>query len=275
MPDRYRRLVFRVEGDTGILIARLWELGTLGVELLDNGDVIAYFDSEATLAEVDWRAFGARLGSDELHEQEDWMAAYRAASQPLPIGTRLVIDPREPALSETEVENWPGRELLRLPARTAFGTGSHASTRLVLELLEEMDVEGKRVLDVGFGTGILSFAALLGGAARVVGVEIDLASALVAEQNRDFNGLYPSWIAGTVSALEAPGAFDLALVNVLPERIRCDLATIRRLLATGGSAVFSGISVERAGRVGADLERVGFRLSERRARDAWAALLVR
>lgn len=274
MPDSYRRLVFRVGGDAELFSAALWEHGTLGLELVGNDRVVAYFADAASYADVAWSEWGGRLETDAPCESSDWMAAYRAASRPLAIGRRLVVDPREPELSSDEADNWPDRRLLRLPARTAFGTGSHASTRLILELMEECDIEGKRVLDVGFGSGILSFAALAFGARSVTGVEIDLEPVLVAEQNRRLNGLFPSWIAGGVSALGDRGSFDLVLVNVLPERIAGDLDRIRRLMASSARAIFSGIPTTWERRVAGRLERAGFRPIERSTLEEWTALVV-
>ena len=274
MSARYRRLVFRVDGDSELLAAALWDQGTLGLELVGDARVVAYFAHDSSYAGVAWGDWGGRLETDEPCEPRDWMAAYRAASRPLAIGERLVVDPREPEMSAAEADRWPDRRLLRLPARTAFGTGSHASTRLALELMERCDLEGGRVLDVGFGTGILSFAALLFGARSVVGVEIDVESALVAEQNRRLNELFPHWVAGGVAALGDRGGFDLALVNVLPERVAEDLGRIARLLESGGRAIFSGIPTAQERRVVRRLERAGFRPVERSVLEEWVALVV-
>ncbi len=271
----YRRLVFRVDGEDEVLVAALWELGTLGTELMPDGRVTAYFESAESYRGVDWTAYSADLESDEVRRSEDWMSAYREASRPLPIGERLVIDPREPELSQHEAAAWPDRRLLRLPARTAFGTGSHASTRLVLELMEWLHLVDQRVLDVGFGSGVLSFAALEFGAVSVAGVEIDPEAALVAAQNRSLNGFFPRWVAGTVRSLSPSARFDVALVNVLPERVADDLLAIRELLELGGVAVFSGVPTDRVVEVADRLERAGFQPASRRHHQGWTALVVR
>lgn len=274
MPVRYRRLRFELEGDGGQLVAALWEAGTLGVEQGEGG-LTAYFEEPSTGLELEWGVYGGRLVESEPLEDRDWLEDYRAQARPIEIGRRLLVDPREPELAGSAAGPASSRDLLRLPARRAFGTGSHESTRLVLEWLERSDLAGKRVLDVGFGSGILSFTALLWGAAQVVGVEIDLESALVASQNRELNALFPSWTAGGLSALGSSGAFDLALVNVLPERVAADLPRIRCQVKPGGTAVFSGIVRDRAQDVCGELELQGFRSIGESAAGEWLAIETR
>jgi ribosomal protein L11 methyltransferase len=153
-----------------------------------------------------------------------------------------MVDPREPDVSSGEPLS--ERILLRIPARSAFGTGSHESTRLAVELMERLSLEGSRVLDVGAGTGILAFVALVLGAAEVIGVDVDPAAALVAFENCRLNRLAPRLVAGTVDCLRSNQEFDLALVNVLPERIRDFLGSIANLLPLNGEMVVSGLLVE-------------------------------
>lgn len=275
MSGRYRRLSFEVEpGGLELLTATLWEHGTLGIEESSDGRVVAYFaDGEGV--NLDWSTARARLVESDDCLERDWMAAYRERSRPLEVGRRLIVDPGEPGVGRAGAggpSGPAGRRLLRLPARTAFGTGSHPSTRLVVELLDDLDLEGAHVLDVGAGSGILSFAAQVFGAGRVVGVEIDLGAALVAAQNRVLNGLFPSFVAGGVGALRSGPGFDLALVNVLPERVAADLETIRDLLRAGGAAIFSGILTESADAVCTRLAAAGFTKSKVRTLDEWSAM---
>lgn len=291
----YHRFRFEVvAGSEERLTAELWSLGTLGLELAADPAgpaaggtarwVTAYFaaplDPEvAGLDGAAWRRLGGRLDAAEPVATADWMAAYRRQTKPFPVGRHLWIDPGEPHDAPSSVP--AGRRLLRLPARQAFGTGSHASTRLAIELIEAMPLAGRRVLDVGTGTGILAFAALLAGAASVVGFDRDPAAALLAAQNRRLNDLEPLLFAGPLAALGplhgAPPVrrFDVALVNVLPERILDELPALAACLAPLAAAVFSGILLERRESVERALADAGLGVVAARDDDEWIALLTR
>src|SRR4051812_13488080 len=163
-------------------IAVLWMAGTLGVQSTTATDgrlrLEAWFSLEADPIEM---LPGVELEIEETVPDADWFATWRERAQPFPVGRTLYLDPREPEDAPPEVPD--GRRLLRLPARAAFGTGSHESTSLALELLEDADLQGRRVLDVGTGTGVLAFAALLFGAKSVVGFDVDPASPFHARDN--------------------------------------------------------------------------------------------
>ena len=255
------------------LVALLWEHGTLGVQVLEGEPGLVRL--EAYFVDGGPRELpGARfVGAAEV-PAVDWLAPYRESAQPFPVGERLLLDPRDPEGVEAPVA--AGRLTLRIPARAAFGTGSHESTRLALELLEGLDLSGKRVLDVGTGTGILAFAALSFGARSAVGLDADPAAPYHARANARLNRLRPLLFAGTLDAL-APGAagFDLALVNVIPEEIAADLPRLAGLLAPGGEAVLSGILAAAGPRVLADLGALGFAPVAERTAGEWLAYRVR
>lgn len=257
--------------------AELWLEGTVGVLSANEPDgrlrLEAWFDQGVSAWEPgEWPARGVRLATEEIIEEQDWFATWRSLAQPFSIGRTLFLDPREP---EEELPDVPeGRRLLRLPARAAFGTGSHESTSLALELLESMELRGRRVLDVGTGTGVLSFAALLGGASLAVGYDVDPASPFHARDNSRLNSLHPLLFAGYLAALREAPLFDLALINVVPEQILPEMPGVAARLREGGEAVLSGILRERGRQVLDRMRALGFLEIDRREAGDWVAFRV-
>jgi ribosomal protein L11 methyltransferase len=224
---------------------------------------------------------GVTLGALATVEAHDWGATWRLGARPIEVGRRLLVDPREPAEIEDAVDP-RGRFLLRLPARTAFGLGSHESTRLAVELLESVELRGRRVLDVGTGSGILAFAAHALGAGEVVALDLDPAAALLLPRYQELNAIrFPAFV-GTLAGLAlgeppapsaARGRFDLALVNVVPGEIAGDLPALRQALRSGALALFSGVLASELDAAIAVVERHGFRgvPALRRAEGEWVA----
>ena len=192
-------------------------------------------DPHRLLDRYRWRL----LDWQELAEQ-DWMAPVRARMAPFDLGHGFRVDPREP---DGAASPSGGRTVLRLPARRAFGVGSHETTQLIVELLEHRPPRHARVLDVGAGTGILGFVALALGASDVLGFDSDPVAGAIAAENCRLNRHLssPHLFVGSVDALRPVSAFDCILVNVLPSAIEGQESSIATLLRESGSLLLSGI----------------------------------
>ena len=263
-------MVYRIAAeDEERLVARLWQFGTLGVETRDGAEgsvfVEAYFAGEPPPAAMVPGASVTEIGPTAA---TDWLAVWRETARPVEVGERFLLDPRE--VDQPAPESG-GRLLLRVPARAAFGTGSHESTRLVLELMETTSFAGLRVLDVGTGTGVLAMAALALGAREAIGCDVDLVSPILASHNARLNRLRPRLFAGSLASLSRAARFDVALVNVIPEEIRDELPALRAALAIPAVAIFSGILAERAEAALEALAGAGFRALEPRSAGEWIA----
>jgi ribosomal protein L11 methyltransferase len=267
----YSRLVVpRKSGDEAILGLLLIH-EPMGFESA-GPDLVAFF-REAAAAREAGDALRARrirhaLTTDIL--ETDPLEAYRAASRPFPVGRRLWIEPGEASDGAAP----EGRVVLRVPASRAFGTGSHASTRLALAAIEEEPLEGRSVLDVGTGSGVLALAAVGLGARRAVGLDTDADAVFVARENlgRHAFGGRVRLYAGPLSACR--GKFDLVVANMLAEEI---LPEARRLLARAaprGRVLLSGVTREREGAVLAKMRTGRWRLAGRRTEDEWTSLCL-
>lgn len=263
--------------------AVLWAAGTLGLTLRPAAGrrltVEAYFPpswspEEPTFDLSSWQRQGVCWEEDAPCADQDWLAGYRAAALPFDIGDRFRIDPRDAEVSAPGSRCEERRFRLRIPAQTAFGTGSHASTRLALLFLERLDLGGGAVLDVGTGSGILAFAALCLGAQQVVAFDLDAQSMCIAATNAGLNQLRPQLFAGRLAALSHRARFDLILVNILPERIRDELASLAALLHPDARVVSSGNLWTQRQQVLERWAAVGLRPVGEARDEEWAAWLL-
>ena len=242
MPAVERAIYRLAEDDEEIFTAGCWMRGCLGLEVKSSTpgwiQVEVYESVAAGYDDAPPQLAGAELLRREAVPERDWMAPYREHVQPFRVGRRFLLDPREPQDLETVPK---GQIWLRLPARSAFGTGSHESTRLVLEILETMDLRGRRVLDVGTGTGVLAFAARRLGAGFTAAFDNDVLAPLHAAVNARLNETSCGLFAGTLSALSPQARFDVALVNVVPEQVLPEIEDLVARLSPGAEVVFSGI----------------------------------
>ena len=208
---------------------------------------------------------------------ENWMEAWKVHYHPIAVGKRLIIVPAW--LTSPDANRVP----IKIDPGMAFGTGTHPTTQLCLELLESFVPTGRKVIDVGCGSGILSIAALKLGASFALGVDIDEASVKASRENADANGIPMDQFAiGRGSVPEVlSGKFgirnaSLVLANILaPIIIRLFDMGLAKVASPGGALILSGILADQAAGVIASAETHGLKLEERHQLGDWVALLVR
>ncbi len=207
----------------------------------------------------------------------DWAYSWQKYYKPLVIGQRLYVVPEW----ERDKSVPAGRVPFYLNPGLTFGTGSHASTQLCLEGVEEHTAQGCSVLDLGCGSGILSIAALCLGAKDAVAVDIDPKAVDVAYENAELNGIGRDQYlvrAGDVLTDKslanelAQKRYELVLANIVADVIIPLSAQVPNLMAEGGTFLCSGIIDTRAHEVEAALKRNGLTVTRKREKNGWVAL---
>jgi len=205
---------------------------------------------------------------------EDWMAVWKQHYHPIQIGERLLILPAW--IEQTP----PERVAVRIDPSMAFGTGTHPTTQLCLQMLEKHLNPGEDVIDVGCGSGILSIAALKLGAKHVLAVDIDelairstlenAATNAVADRLECGAGSVTEIIRGQFSITSAP----VVLANILaPVILRLFEAGLTQLVASGGRLILSGILDEQVSDIEVVAAGHGLTLSEKRNMEDWVVLV--
>jgi ribosomal protein L11 methyltransferase len=230
--------------------------------------------AEATEALGHLQAFELRpigeLGTRVVHEA-DWADAWKAHFPVLRVGRRLVVKP-----TWRRHRAGPDDVVLALDPGMAFGTGLHPTTRLCLAAIERLDdddrIAGRRVLDVGCGSGILAIAAARLGAGKVVGVDTDPIAVEATTANARRNRVTRRVRArlGTLPSGEAP--FDVVLANLIASLLVRLAPQLHDELTPGGTLVASGIFVDRAAEVRAALDAVGLSVGTTTSEGDWVAL---
>ena len=168
---------------------------------------------------------------------QNWVQLTQAQFEPIRISDRLWIVP-----SWHEAPD-PDALVLVLDPGMAFGTGSHPTTRLCLEWLEQTVTPGVSMLDYGCGSGILAIAAAKLGATEVLGIDIDPQAVSAAQSNATRNDVSPRFLN---SSIPIKGQFDLVVANILANPLKALAPAIAAHVRLGGRLALSGILVEQA-----------------------------
>ena len=250
--------------------------GSSSREVNGTATIAAWFDSPED------RDAAALLFADlavELHaterERVDWLEHYQQSLEPIVIGERFVVAPDASLLDRRETA---ARMRIVVPQEQAFGTGSHETTALCIELLEGLALEGKRGLDIGSGSGILAIAMHHLGAARAIAFDNDPDAYGALRDNRLRNDVPDSAMPlfiGSAEALRA-GTFDVVTMNIIPEVIIPLLGDVVPRLAKNAVLILSGILIVRRDDVLTAAASHGLTLRRDRSRgEWWAGELVR
>ena len=208
---------------------------------------------------------------------EDWSLSWKQHWQADPVGQRLLI---LPAWLEVPDEH-RDRLVLKMDPGSAFGTGSHPTTRLCLEALESSSEVGDLVADLGCGSGVLSLAALGLGADAVVAADTDSLAVRATTDNRDLNGYTADRLSvalGSVESLQEQlngRRADLLLCNILAPVIEALAPGFEGLLRPNGRALLSGLLVDQAPRLKDVLGSLGWRVTAEGSQGRWGLLEIR
>jgi len=198
---------------------------------------------------------------------QDWNRVWAESVQPLWVGRNLLIRP-----SWQEVEGRPGQIEIVLDPKQAFGTGHHATTRMLLEWLEEDISGGESVLDVGTGSGLLAMAALRLGAFLAVGIDHDPVAIEYAREYAEQNRFGPelSFQCGELKDRFQGRSFDVVLANLDRQTLLQLAQRLAECVRT--KLLVSGVLPDQQTEISAAFAATGLYPGQRREQDGWVAM---
>ena len=240
-----------------------------------NAGLLAFLISSA-MAEWEIRVPLAAIDVVPVPD-EDWMKKWKEGFEPVPVGDRLLISPSwklpDTADLDSPAAEFSGRVVVQIDPGMAFGTGTHETTRLCLQIIESR-WKGGRMLDVGTGTGILSIAAaLLTPDSEICAIDVDPQAVEIAVVNVEINRVTDRVkVSATPLSEMATGHFDLVVANLTAEVLIELMAGLATSARPGGQIVMSGILREFADDVEQAAGEAGLSVDQRITDGEWAAL---
>jgi ribosomal protein L11 methyltransferase len=243
--------------------------------------LVAYGESKAALAAIWKRAEKALIAelpkkllpsaSIEVDKEEAWRTAWTEHLRPVALTPRLVLAPTTadaPTLRQQQTAIWYQPAL-------AFGDGDHPTTRLASRAIEAhyRAHPGGALLDIGAGTGVLSFVALLSGAKRALGTDISAEAIEAAATNASINGLSKRARFVDVAA-RVSGSFDLCVINIELRPLLVVLGALPAAARKAPKLLVTGLLDSQVAEVSAALKAAGFRLVSRKSEGEWRLLVA-
>ena len=228
-----------------------WDFADINIfkEGKDAATVTAYFPDTDNIEEhieyirakiEELKTFGInienyRVESKEVRE-EDWANSWKKYYKPMKIGERVVI---KPIWEDYKVKN--DEVVVEMDPGMAFGTGTHETTKMCIEIIQQYMKVGDRVFDIGTGSGILGITAAKLGAKEVIAGDLDPVAVDSAKINRDFNNLTNMDVKLGNMAEVVEGKANFVIANIIADVIILILEDIEKILEPGGIFVGSGI----------------------------------
>lgn len=204
-------------------------------------------------------------------DEQDWAESWKAYFRPQKISEKIVVKP-----TWREYDHKQGEIVLEIDPGMAFGTGTHPTTDLCINMIEKYIKTGYSFLDIGTGSGILMLSAAKLGAKKVWGIDNDTVAVKIAEKNLLQNRIDPAEfkiLSGSlVDVVEEQ--FDLVVANILSEVIIVLLDSIKKVLNENGIFICSGVIEEKKDTVVNNIKRQGFEIMEIRTKDRWVAIAM-
>lgn len=255
------------------------------INILEHGGKAAmvkgYFSVEDNMEEIieyikskliEIKNMGIDIGEGTVEyikvNEEDWANNWKKYYKPTKIGENIVV---KPIWEEYEAN---GEMVIELDPGMAFGTGTHETTRMCVEALEENVKEDTTVFDIGTGSGILAIAAAKLGAKKVIGVDLDPVAVDSAKENVSFNDLNNIEIIYGNLMDVVTGKADLVVANIIAEIIVVLAEDVKNFLVPGGLFITSGIIRERRDLVETKLKEKGFKIKEVKEQGEWLCVIA-
>ena len=255
-------------------------------KLLENDTeetkIMAYFSEEETnlpekIAVIrekirNLTEFGLSIGSGTVElsnvNQEDWESAWKQYFKPVHVTDRIVVKPEWEEYSPQE-----GEIVIEIDPGMAFGTGTHETTSMCINQIEKNLKSGDTVIDIGSGSGILSMAAVLLGAEKATGVDLDPVAVRVALENVELNNLQDKIdiLHGNLTDVIREKA-DIVVANIMADIILMLLEDVREFIKDDGLFISSGIIQEKRAAVEARLLEKNFSIVEVETKGEWCAI---
>lgn len=276
--------------DNGLMIEDFSDFSLNGMygELVDdeilNADkdtvkVSIFVPEEKSVAE--YRAFlierfsalgiDAELSAEGMNE-EDWSESWKQYYKPVPLGKVTIV----PAWEDYTAKD--GETVIRMDPGMAFGTGTHETTRLVILMMQDEELEGKRLLDVGTGSGILSICATKLGARSCNAYDIDPVAVKVAAENARDGGC-DNITVGVSDLLRgvdlSGGKYDICVANIVSDIIIRMLPDISKYVKDDGPIILSGIIEPRADEVRECIAACGYTIIKELKENDWLGIMIK